>query len=192
MLDSLQGVEAPWGRKGEEGREQNQRRASPTRYPSDATCPDPLCPSFPARVPRGRWEADRCSFSTVQCGNTRLQQYCMMQHTTAHKKHTHAHAHGQRDILVVVVAVADFFCLFFFFSYSHYKRKGQGPIELTKELTNITKILQFVNISSTLSAFMDRAGDPGCVGTVGAGSERCQLGLWNSLIFFFSFPTKVE
>lgn len=85
-----------------------------------------------------------------------------------------------------------FFLSFFFFSYSHYKRKGQGPIELTKELTNITKILQFVNISSTLSAFMDRAGDPGCVGTVGAGSERCQLGLWNSLIFFFSFPTKVE
>lgn len=55
---------------------------------------------------------------------------------------THTHTHTQRDILIVV-------CVFlsFFFSYAHYKRKGQGPVELTKELTNITKILQFVRLT---------------------------------------------
>ena len=66
----------------------------------------------------------------------------------------------------------EFFCLFFFFFPIHItKGKGQGLVELMKELTNITKILQFVNISSTLSAFMNRGGDPGCVGRVGGEGE---------------------
>lgn len=68
------------------------------------------------------------------------------------------------------MVVVNFF-VFFFFSYSHYKGKGQGLVELMKEQTNITKILQFVNISSTLSAFMNRGGDPGCVGRVGGEGE---------------------
>lgn len=85
-----------------------------------------------------------------------------------------------------------FFCFFvFFFSYSHYKRKGQGPVELTKGLTNITKILQFVNISSTLSAFMNRGGNPSCAGRAGR-SERCRLGLWNRFFFFFPSPSKLN
>lgn len=57
--------------------------------------------------------------------------------------------------------------LSFFFSYSHYKKKGQGPAELTQELTNVTKIVQFLKISSTLSAFMNRGGGPACMGRVG-------------------------
>ena len=60
---------------------------------------------------------------------------------------------------------------FFLFPIHITKGKGQGLVELMKELTNITKILQFVNISSTLSAFMNRGGDPGCVGRVGGGGE---------------------
>lgn len=113
----------------------------------------------------------------------------MTEHTTTHKKHTRAHTHTEGYF--GGGGGGFFFFFVFFLSYSHYKRKkGQGPVELTKELTNITKILQFVNISSTLSAFMNRAGDPGCVGRVGA-SERCQLRLWNSFFFFFSFPTEV-
>lgn len=80
----------------------------------------------------------------------------------------HACTHIQRDILLLLLVVVVgfvffvfflFLFLFCFFSYSHYKREGQGPVELTKELTNITKILQFVNISSTLSAFMNRGGE---------------------------------
>lgn len=60
-----------------------------------------------------------------------------------------------------------------------------------KELTNITKILQFVNISSTLSAFTNRGGDPGWLGRV-QERKRCQLGLWNSLPFFFLPPPKLH
>lgn len=112
--------------------------------------------------------------------------------TYNHIQIAHVHTHIPRDILLVA-AVGFFFVVFlfflFFFSYSHYKRKGQGPVELTKGLTNITKILQFVNISSTLSAFMNGGGNPSCVGRV-RGSERCRLGLWNR--FFFSFPIRVE
>lgn len=78
---------------------------------------------------------------------------------------THTRTHTQRDIFLVVVAGWFFFV--FFFSYSHYKRKGKGPVELMQEPTNATKIVQFVKISSTLSAFMNRGGDPGCMGRVG-------------------------
>ena len=60
---------------------------------------------------------------------------------------------------------------FFLFPIHITKGKGQGLVELMKELTNITKILQFVNISSTLSAFMNWGGDPGCVVRVGVGGE---------------------
>lgn len=175
------GVEASSGRRGE----QSQHRRLPfsiLQKPPILT----LCPHFPARVPQGRWGADRCSLSTIRCCNTRLQQYCVTEHTTTHKKHTRAHTHTEGYF--GGGGGGFFFFFVFFLSYSHYKRKkGQGPVELTKELTNITKILQFVNISSTLSAFMNRAGDPGCVGRVGA-SERCQLRLWNSFFFFFFLP----
>lgn len=84
--------------------------------------------------------------------------------TQPHTNSTHAHTDtkrylfgggGGRDIFV------------FFFSYSHYKKKGQGPAELTQELTNVTKIVQFLKISSTLSAFMNRGGGPACMGRVG-------------------------
>lgn len=87
---------------------------------------------------------------------------CDLTHNLAQIAHTHTHT--QRDIFLVVV-VGIF--LSFFFSYSHYKRKGQGPAELTQELINITKIVQFLKISSTLSAFMNRGGDPACMGRVG-------------------------
>ena len=92
----------------------------------------------------------------------------MTEHATAHKKHTHAHACTKGHLVVVVV---NFFVFFFFFPIHITKGKGQGLVELMKELTNITKILQFVNISSTLSAFMNRGGDPGCVGRVGGEGE---------------------
>lgn len=59
----------------------------------------------------------------------------------------------------------NFFSFKIFFSYSHYKRKEQGPAELKKELTNITKILQFAKICSTVSNFYDWA--EGRVGGVG-------------------------
>lgn len=77
-----------------------------------------------------------------------------------------------------------------FFRYSHYKRKGQGPAELTQELTNVIKIVQFLKISSTLSAFMNRGGDRAAWKGPG-NSTKCQRGLWNSLTFF-PFPTKAE
>lgn len=113
--------------------------------------------------------------------------------THNHTQIAHVRTHIQRDILaaVVVVVVVGIFFFVFFFSYSHYKREGQGPVELTKELTNITKILQFVNISSTLSAFINRGGDPGFVGRVGE-SERCQLGLWNRFFCLFPSPPKLN
>lgn len=111
--------------------------------------------------------------------------------THNHTQIAHVRTHIQREILVVVVVVVGFFFFVFFFSYSHDKREGQGPVELTKELTNITKILQFVNISSTLSAFMNRGGDPGFVGRVGE-SERCQLGLWNRFFCLFPSPPKLN
>lgn len=69
------------------------------------------------------------------------------------------------------MVVVNFFVFFFFFPIHITKGKGQGVVELMKELTNITKILQFVNISSTLSAFMNRGGDPGCAGR-GGGRGR--------------------
>lgn len=78
-----------------------------------------------------------------------------------------------------------FFCLLS--SYSHYKRKGQGSAELMKELTDTTKILQFVKISSTLSAFMNGGGrGPGWVGR--AREWGGKLVLWNSLIFSLPSP----
>lgn len=73
------------------------------------------------------------------------------------------------------------------FSYSHYKRKGQGPVELTEELTNTTKILQFVKSNSALSAFMNEGTRLRRQG----GGARGQLVLWSSLIFP-PFPTSVE
>lgn len=92
----------------------------------------------------------------------------MTEHTTAHNKHTHAHACTKGHF--GGGGGGEFFCLFFFFFPIHItKGKGQGLVELMKELTNITKILQFVNISSTLSAFMNRGGDPGCTGRGGGG-----------------------
>lgn len=92
----------------------------------------------------------------------------MTEHTTAHNKHTHAHACTKGHF--GGGGGGEFFCLFFFFFPIHItKGKGQGLVELMKELTNITKILQFVNISSTLSAFMNRGGDPGCAGRGGGG-----------------------
>lgn len=110
----------------------------------------------------------------------------------------HACTHIQRDILLLLLVVVVGFVFVFVYSFFVFffpihitKREGQGPVELTKELTNITKILQFVNISSTLSAFMNRGGEPGFAGRVGE-SERCQLGLWNRVFFFSPFPTKVE
>lgn len=66
----------------------------------------------------------------------------------------------------VVVVMVDFF-LFFFFSCSHDKRNGQGPAELMKELTTITKILQFASISSKPLSFTNRGGDPACVARAG-------------------------
>lgn len=77
-----------------------------------------------------------------------------------------------------------FFCLFFFLFT--LQRTGQGPVALTQELTNITKILQFVQRSSTPSAWRT-GGDPALWG---GGRERRPLGLRNSLSF--SFPTKIE
>lgn len=59
----------------------------------------------------------------------------------------------------------------FFFSYSHHRRKEHSPVELTKEPTHITKILQFVNISSTLSTFVSWGGRDGR----GASAQVCGI-----------------
>lgn len=81
---------------------------------------------------------------------------------------------------------------FSFFPIHITKEKGKVLVELMKELTNITKILQFVVSAQPLS-LQNRGGDPGCTGRGGRGRGRGegQLGLWNSLIFFLS-PPKVN
>lgn len=118
------------------------------------------------------------------------QQTTILPDLTHNRTQTaHARTHTQRDILVVVVGFFFFLSFFVFFFLFTLQKERASSVELMKELTNITKILQLVKISSTLS-FYEQGGDPGCRGR--RESERCQLGLRNSLIFFFPFPTKAE
>lgn len=98
--------------------------------------------SLPISRPGSLWDDGGWQglISTIQRCNTRLRQYCMTEHTTAHNKHTHAHACTKGHF--GGGGGGEFFCLFFFFSYSHYKRKrarsGRTDEGTNKYYKNIT------------------------------------------------------
>lgn len=107
----------------------------------------------------------------------------MIEHTTTHKSRC---AHAQRETLLPVV-LAFFFVFFFLFTL---QKERVRSCRTDKELTTITKILQFVNISSTLAAVMNRRRRR--PGGRDESREGCQLGLWKSCFCFCPSPPKLS
>lgn len=187
-MDSTEVSGASWGWRGVRRWDE-----APTRCPSEATLNSPhLLPG--CAEPPGTGESGQ--LLTTQCATPDHNTAAWLTHS--HTEHTHARAHRCKGCSVAVGGGL-FFCLFCccvlfvcLFSYSHYKRPGQGPVELTKELTNITKILQSVKMSSTHSAFMNEMGGTqaewGGQGSEGlASSTSSAESLGCSVLFCFVF-----
>lgn len=105
-------------------------------------------------------------------------------HNHTHRARARARTHTHKRIICYwFVMVVNFFV---FFSLFTLQKERAGSCRTDKR-TNITKILQFVKISSALSVFMNERTRLSGKG----GGARSQLVLWNSLIFS-PFPTNAE
>lgn len=176
--------EASGGRGG--GKRAQVQKPPPSLLQKPRPGPPP-CPLPPCRTPwgrRGQTGADSVPSSAAPADNN-TARLNTQPHTNSTRADTHTEGHlgggGSRLFF--------FLSFFFFFFLFTLQKERASSVELMKELTNITKILQLVKISSTLS-FYEQGGDPGCRGR--RESERCQLGLRNSLIFFFPSPPKLN
>lgn len=118
--------EALWGPRGNKA-----RHRSPTQRPSDTAVRTPLpasLPQFPGVrgvVPPSAGPADATHLTSHQ----QYARTCVCTHTTGH------FSGGGRCFFV------------FLFFLCTLQKEGQAPVKLTKELTNITKILQFVRLA---------------------------------------------